>query len=96
MAVVAALVIGMGYGRWARSRAVGGGLIDAQRWPIVLALIGVPFAATLLAAFLYDAAFPSVDHCGTTDRHVLPFIMTLSTFPAVWIGSLAGAWWMRP
>jgi ABC-type amino acid transport system permease subunit len=96
LATGAAVLIGFGYGRWARARVPGGGLINAQRWPVVLLSLALPFAATLLAALVYDAAFPSVDHCASTDRHVLPFWMTLATLPGIWTGALAGCWRAAP
>ena len=91
MAVFAALVVGFGYGRWAGSRVRGGGLISAQSWLILMLSIAFPCAATLLAALIYDALFPSVDHCGTTDRHVLPILMTLATFPSIWFAAVVGS-----
>ncbi len=88
MAVFAAFVVGFGYGHWARSRVPGGGLINAQPWPIVLLSIAFPFVATLLAAVIHNAVFPTVDYCGTTDRHELPILMTLATFPSIWFAAV--------
>lgn len=91
MAVGAALAVGFGYGRWAGYRVRGGGLISAQPWLIVVLSIAFPVVATLLAGLIYDAVFPSVDHCGTTDRHVVPMMMTLATFPSIWLAAVAGS-----
>lgn len=91
MAVFAAFVVGFRYGHWARSRVPGGGLTTEQPWPTVLLSIAFPFVATLLAALIYDAVFPTVDYCGTTDRHELPILMTLATFPSICFAAVVGS-----
>ncbi len=93
LALAAAVGVGIGfaYGRWVRGRSVSGGAFLGVAWWISALSLAFLIGAALISSLFYDALFPSVDMCGSTDRHVLPFTMALLTLPSVWIGTLLGA-----